>query len=148
MDGGFLIKRAADARDLPLPRYMTENAAGMDLHANVHSDITLLPGEFQAVPVGIHIALPKGFEAQIRPRSGLARKFGVTMVNAPGTIDADYRGEIQVILINHGTGPFAVHRGDRIAQIVIAPVVTPGFIETAELPDTQRGEGGFGHTGL
>lgn len=146
--GGFFIKRADNARDLPLPRYMTENAAGMDLHANISADITLPPGGFMAIPVGIHIALPKGFEAQIRPRSGLAMKFGVTMVNAPGTIDADYRGEIHVILINHGAGPFAVHRGDRIAQMVVAPVVTPEFIETAELPDTKRGDGGFGHTGL
>ena len=148
MGGGFFIKRAGDAGDLPLPRKMTENAAGMDLHANVHSDITLLPGEFKAIPVGIHIALPRGFEAQIRPRSGLALKFGVSMVNAPGTIDADYRGEICVILINYGTGPFVVHRGDRIAQMVIAPVVMPEFIELAELPDTERGGGGFGHTGL
>lgn len=144
----FFIKRAADARDLPMPRYMTENASGMDLRANVQENIRLLPGGFIAIPVGIHIALPKGFEAQIRPRSGLAMKYGVSMINAPGTIDADYRGEIHVILINHGSAPFIIHRGDRIAQMVIAPVVTPVFTETENLPDTARGDGGFGHTGL
>jgi len=148
MSDGFFIKRAEDARDLPLPRYMTENAAGMDLHANVHTATTLLPGEFKAISAGIHIAMPRGYEAQIRPRSGLARKFGVTMVNAPGTIDADYRGEIHVVLINHGAEPYVIHRGDRIAQMVIAPVAAPDFIETAELPSTKRGEGGFGHTGV
>ena len=147
-DSGFFIRRAEDARDLPLPRYMTENAAGMDLHANVHTDVILQPGEFKAIPVGIHIALPGGFEAQIRPRSGLALKFGVSMVNAPGTIDADYRGEIHVVLINHGAVPFAIRRGDRIAQMVIASVVTPEFTEAAELPDSKRGDGGFGHTGI
>ena len=146
--GAFYIKRAEDAGDLPLPRYMTENAAGMDLHANVQTDVTLPPGGFTAIPVGIHIALPRGFEAQIRPRSGLALKYGVTMVNAPGTIDADYRGEIHVILINHGAGPFVVRRGERIAQMVIAPVITPAFTESAELPATERGGGGFGHTGM
>jgi len=145
---GFFIKRAGDAGDLPLPRYMTENAAGMDLRANVHADVSLLPGEYKAIPVGIHIALPKGFEAQIRPRSGMALKSGVSMVNAPGTIDADYRGEIRVILINHGAQPFIIRRGDRIAQMVIAPVVTPEFTETAELPGSERGVGGFGHTGM
>jgi len=146
--GAFYIKRAEDAGDLPLPRYMTGGASGMDLHANVHADIYIQPGGFLAIPVGVHIALPKGFEAQIRPRSGLAMKFGVTMVNAPGTIDADYRGEIHVILINHGDKPFAVRRGDRIAQMVIASVVTPEFIETDKLPGTERGAGGFGHTGV
>ena len=145
---GFYIKRASGAEDLPLPCYMTENAAGMDLRANIHADIVLLPGEFKAIPVGIHIAMPKGFEAQIRPRSGLALRNGITMVNAPGTIDADYRGEIHVILINHARAPFVIRRGDRIAQMVIAPVVTPEFIETCELPGTDRGAGGFGHTGI
>jgi len=148
MSDDFFIKRAEDAADLPLPRFMTENAAGMDLHANVHADVTIPPGVFTAIPVGIHIALPKGYEAQIRPRSGLALKYGVTMVNAPGTIDADYRGQIQVILINYGAAPFVVRRGDRIAQMVVAAVVTPEFTETSELPDTHRGGGGFGHTGI
>jgi dUTP pyrophosphatase len=148
MSEGFFIRRAEDARDLPLPRYMTEGAAGMDLRANVHEDIQLLPGGFKAIPAGVHIALPNGFEAQIRPRSGLALKYGVSMVNAPGTIDADYRGEIHVILINHGPAPFTVHRGDRIAQMVIAPVITAVFSETAELPGAARGNGGFGHTGI
>ncbi|MDR1558656.1 MAG: dUTP diphosphatase [Clostridiales bacterium] len=148
MSEEFFIKRAEDAKDLPLPGYMTENAAGMDLRANVHEDIQLLPGDYKAIPVGIHIALPKGFEAQIRPRSGLAVKHGVSMVNAPGTIDADYRGEIRVILINHGTEAFIVRRGDRIAQMVVASVVTPVFTEAGELPDTARGDGGFGHTGM
>ena len=148
MSDQFFIKRAAGAHDLPLPRYMTGNAAGMDLHANIHTDIILMPGDFKAIPAGIHIALPKGFEAQIRPRSGLALKYGIGLVNAPGTIDADYRGEIHVILINHATEAYIIHRGDRIAQMVIAPVVTPEFIEISELPDTERGDGGFGHTGL
>ena len=148
MCDGFFIKRADDAADLPLPRYMTESASGMDLRANVHSDVTLKPGEFKAIPAGIHIALPTGFEAQIRPRSGLALKYGVSMVNAPGTVDADYRGEIHVILINHGSMPFVIHRGDRIAQMVIARVFRPEFAETGELPVTMRGDGGFGHTGL
>jgi len=148
MRDGFFIKRADDAMDLPLPCYMTEKASGMDLHANVHTEIDLQPGCFKAIPAGIHIAMPKGFEAQIRPRSGLALKYGISIVNTPGTIDADYRGEIRVILINHGAEPFIIHRGDRIAQMVIAPVVTPVFIETAELPGSKRGEGGFGHTGM
>jgi len=148
MSDGFFIKRADSARDLPLPRYMTDSAAGMDLHANVRTATALMPGEIKVIPVGIHIALPRGYEAQIRPRSGLARRYGVTMVNAPGTIDADYRGEIQVILINHGEEPFIIHRSDRIAQMVIAPVARPSFTETAELPGTNRGEGGFGHTGV
>ena len=148
MGDQFFFKRAEGANDLPLPRYMTANAAGMDLHANVHTDICLMPGEFKAIPAGIHIAIPKGFEAQIRPRSGLALKNGISIVNAPGTVDADYRGEIHVILINHAAEPYIVHRGDRIAQMVIAPVVTPEFIEISELPETERGDGGFGHTGM
>ena len=148
MSGKFFIKRAGDAQDLPLPCYMTENAAGMDLHANVHADIELLPGEFKAIPVGIHIALPKGFEAQIRPRSGLALKNGISIVNAPGTVDADYRGELHVILINHAGQTFIIRRGDRIAQMVISSVSTPVFTEVGELPVTERGDGGFGHTGL
>ena len=148
MSDRFFIKRAAGASDLPLPRYMTKAAAGMDLHANIHTDIRLMPGDFKAIPAGIHIAMPKGFEAQIRPRSGLALKYGIGLVNAPGTIDADYRGEIHVILINHATEAYIIHRGDRIAQMVIAPVITPEFIEISELPDTERGDGGFAHTGL
>ena len=147
MENKFFIKRADDAMDLPLPCYMTERAAGMDLHANVHSDIELLPGEFKAIPVGIHIALPDGFEAQVRPRSGLALKHGIGIVNSPGTIDADYRGEIHVILINHARVPFMVRRGDRVAQMIIAPIVMPKFIEINELPTSNRGAGGFGHTG-
>ena len=147
MENKFFIKRADDAKDLPLPRYMTERAAGMDLRANVHSDIELLPGEYKAIPVGIHIALPNGFEAQVRPRSGLALKNGISIVNSPGTIDADYRGEVHVILINHAQVPFIVQRGDRIAQMIVAPVVTPEFVEVIELPTTDRGDGGFGHTG-
>ena len=116
------IERLGGSEDLPLPRYMTEHAAGMDIVAAVEAQIVIAPGERALVPTGIAIALPEGYEAQIRPRSGLALKNGVTLVNTPGTIDADYRGEIRIILINHGTEPFVVRRGDRIAQMVVAPV--------------------------
>ncbi len=115
------IERLGGSEDLPLPRYMTEHAAGMDIVAAVEAQIVIAPGERALVPTGIAIALPEGYEAQIRPRSGLALKNGVTLVNTPGTIDADYRGEIRIILINHGTEPFVVRRGDRIAQMVVAP---------------------------
>lgn len=126
---------------------MTDHAAGMDLMAAVREDLVLSPGQRALVPTGIAIALPEGFEAQVRPRSGLALKNGVTLVNTPGTIDADYRGEIRVILINHGTEPFVVRRGDRVAQMIVAPVCRIRWDEQAALNATDRGSGGFGHTG-
>lgn len=134
--------------DLDLPHYATEHAAGMDLMAAVDSPVVLAPGERAIVPTGLSIALPVGYEAQVRPRSGLAAKHGVTVANAPGTIDADYRGEVGVILINLGKEDFTVERGMRIAQMVVAPVTMITWAKTDELPETQRGSGGFGSTGL
>lgn len=141
------IQRLPHARDLPLPAYATAGSAGMDLMAAVDGAITLQPGERRLVPTGIRIALPEGYEAQVRPRSGLALHKGIGMVNAPGTIDSDYRGEISVILVNLGSDAQTLQRGDRIAQIVIAPVVKAQWIEVAQMEDTERGRGGFGHTG-
>ncbi len=142
------VQRLDGAQDLPLPAYETEHASGMDLRAAVEETLTLAPGARAAVPTGLRIAVPPGFEAQVRPRSGLAIRNGITMINAPGTIDADYRGEIKVLLVNHGDAPFAIHRGDRIAQLVVAPVVHVEWALTDALNDTARGDGGFGHTGL
>src|SRR5437764_434625 len=143
------IMRLRHGADLPLPSYQSEAASGLDLLAAVPADapITIAPGRHAAVPTGIAIALPAGSEAQVRPRSGLARNHGVTVLNAPGTVDADYRGEIQVLLINHGAEPFAVTRGMRIAQLVIAHVSRVELREAAHLGDTARGAGGFGSTG-
>lgn len=140
--------RVAGSDDLPLPAYETAQAAGMDLRAAVTEPIALLPGERQAIPTGIAIALPDGYEAQVRPRSGLARKAGISMVNSPGTIDADYRGEVMVLLINLGQEAFVVSRGDRIAQLVIAPIVQASWQVVESLDETERGAGGFGHTGV
>jgi len=131
---------------LPLPKYATEGSSGMDLHADV--TLTLAPLGRALVPTGLSIAVDHGYEAQVRPRSGLSLKHGVTVANAPGTVDADYRGEIGVILVNLGDNPFVVNRGDRIAQLVIAPVVRAVLAEVAQLPPTGRGEGGFGSTGI
>ena len=139
--------REPGAADLPLPEYATAGAAGMDLRAAVTESLTLQPGTRASVPTGLRIALPEGFEAQVRPRSGLAARYGIGMVNAPGTIDADYRGEIRVLLINWGEEPFTIQRGDRIAQLVVAPVARVAWDEQPDLPDTARGDGGFGHTG-
>ncbi|MCL2363254.1 MAG: dUTP diphosphatase [Defluviitaleaceae bacterium] len=144
----FLCKRTDDALDLPLPSRQSSQAAGMDLHANVHEELTLQPGAREKISTGICLALPEGYEAQVRPRSGLAFKFGVTMLNGPGTIDADYRGEVGVLLINLGQEPFTVRRGDRIAQLVIARVQMVDLIETKELPDSNRAAGGYGSTGI
>jgi dUTP diphosphatase len=137
------------AEGLPLPAYQSARAAGLDLLAAVpeHSPLVLAPGKHALVPTGLAIALPDGFEAQVRPRSGLAAKHGLTVLNSPGTIDADYRGEIQVILINHGAEPFTVRRGERIAQMVIAPVVQARLVPATTLSETERGSGGFGSTG-
>lgn len=141
------VAREPGCEDLPLPTYETEHAAGMDLRAAVTKPITLDPGARALVPTGIRIALPFGTEAQVRPRSGLAIRDGISMVNAPGTIDADYRGEIRVILINLGENPFTVQRGDRIAQLVVAPVLHVAWHAVEALENTVRGDGGFGHTG-
>lgn len=135
------------AEGLPLPAYETAHAAGLDLRAAIDASLTLAPGERAAILTGICIALPAGTEAQVRPRSGLATKHGIGLVNAPGTIDADYRGEIKVLLINHGDRPFVVERGDRIAQLVIAPVLQAEWKVVENLGETVRGAGGFGHTG-
>ncbi|MBE6010995.1 MAG: dUTP diphosphatase [Lachnospiraceae bacterium] len=147
MQNKFLITRMDNAKDLKLPSYMTRGAAGMDLYANVTEDTLIKPGDIKLVPTGIKISIPEGYEAQIRPRSGLALKYGISMVNAPGTIDSDYRGEINVILINFGKEDFIVKRGERIAQMVINKVEVVDFTETDALDETERGAGGFGHTG-
>ena len=133
--------------DLPLPSYETEHAAGMDLRAAVKEPVTLEPGARTLVPTGLRIALPEGYEAQIRPRSGLALKHGISLPNTPGTIDADYRGEIGVIMINLGQEAVVIRRGDRIAQMIIAPVTKAEWEVSESLDETVRGEGGFGHTG-
>jgi dUTP pyrophosphatase len=143
------VQRLPHAEGLPLPSYQSEAAAGMDLLAAVPDadQLTIAPGKYAMVPTGIAIALPANFEAQVRPRSGLAAKHGVTVLNSPGTIDADYRGEIKVILINHGDAPFVIRRGERIAQLVVAEVIKAKLVPTATLSVTSRGEGGFGSTG-
>jgi dUTP pyrophosphatase len=145
----ILVRRLPHGEGLALPTYETAGAAGCDLRAAVPEDapIILNPGERAMAPTGLSLALPAGWEAQVRPRSGLAAKFGISCVNSPGTIDADYRGEVKVILINHGTDEFIIRRGDRIAQMVIAPVWQAAFVETETLDDTARGAGGFGSTG-
>lgn len=142
------VQRLAHANDLPLPSHATPHSAGVDLLAAVTQPVILAPGERAVVPSGISIALAEGWEAQVRPRSGLAAKHGVTVLNSPGTIDSDYRGEIGVILINLGQDPFRIERGMRIAQMVVAPVAAVAWDERNELPETQRGAGGFGSTGL
>ncbi|WP_020174436.1 dUTP diphosphatase [Methyloferula stellata] len=141
-----ILKVLTHGEGLPLPSYQTAGAAGCDLHAAVSEALTLMPGARDKIPTGIALELPEGYEAQIRPRSGLAAKDGVTVLNAPGTIDSDYRGEILVLLVNHGDRPFEIIRGARIAQLVVAPVVRAAFVESAALNETARGEGGFGST--
>ena len=141
------VKRLAHNQDLPLPKYMTAHSAGMDLYAAVKDQLTIDPGKWKLVPTGLSIALPKGYEAQVRPRSGLALKQGVSILNTPGTVDADYRGEVGVILMNHGDKDLVIKRGDRIAQMIINKIEQIIFEEVAELPATDRGAGGFGHTG-
>jgi len=133
--------------DLPLPAFATGQSAGADLRAAVTDPVTLAPGEIRLVPCGFAMAIPPGYEAQVRPRSGLSTQHGLTLINSPGTIDADYRGEVQVPLVNHGREPFTVERGMRIAQMVIAAVAKAAFVEVEELDQTPRGKGGFGHTG-
>jgi dUTP pyrophosphatase len=142
------IRRLAHGAGLPLPGYATAGSAGMDLLAAVEAPVTLAPGARALVPTGLALALPAGYEAQLRPRSGLALKHGVTLLNSPGTIDSDYRGEVKVILVNHGAEPFLVERGARIAQLVVAPVAHVDWSERGELDNTDREAGGFGSTGL
>lgn len=143
------ILRLPGSEGVPLPTYQSTHAAGMDLHAAVPADapVTIPPGAIALIPCGFAMAVPPGYEAQVRPRSGLATKHGISMPNAPGTIDADYRGQVQVPLINHGSLPFEVTRGMRIAQMIVKPVPRVQWNEVAELPPTERGAGGFGHTG-
>ncbi len=142
------VQRMPEAEGLPLPEYATAGSAGMDLFAAVDKDEVIEPGERKLITTGLKMAIPAGYEGQIRPRSGLALKHGITMLNSPGTIDSDYRGVVQVIVANLGAEPFVIHRGDRIAQLVIAPVAKAFLMETEELPETARNEGGFGHTGV
>ncbi|MCA6107598.1 dUTP diphosphatase [Bradyrhizobium cenepequi] len=143
------VRQLPHGEGLPLPAYQTADAAGLDLLAAVPEEapLVLASGKYAMVPTGLTIALPPGFEAQVRPRSGLAAKHGVTVLNSPGTIDADYRGEINVLLINHGEAPFSIRRGERIAQMVIAPVVQAELVPATALSSTERGSGGFGSTG-
>ncbi|MGH6956141.1 MAG: dUTP diphosphatase [Caulobacteraceae bacterium] len=143
------VKRLPHAEGLPLPTYETAHAAGMDLRAAVpeNAPVVLRPGDRQAIPTGLTMAIPPGFEGQVRPRSGLALKHGVTCLNSPGTIDADYRGEVKLILVNHGAEDFVVRRGERLAQLLISPVVQATWREVEALDETHRGEGGFGSTG-
>lgn len=147
MTPSLKIKRLEHAQDLPLPTYETAQAAGLDLRAAVRDTISLKPGERAMVETGLSMAIPVGFEGQVRPRSGLAAKHGVTVLNTPGTIDADYRGEVKVILINLGSEMFLIERGMRIAQLIVAPVTQAHILEVNQLDETERGDGGFGSSG-
>ena len=142
------LQRLPEGEGLPLPAYMSERAAGADLCAAIGDELTLLPGARALIPTGFSIALPEGYEAQVRPRSGLALRSGVTCLNSPGTIDADYRGQVRVVLANLGAEPVVIRRGDRIAQMVVAPVTRAAFDVVDELPPSSRGSGGFGSTDL
>ena len=142
------IRRLPSSEGLPLPAYMTERAAGMDLYAAVDAEVVIASGAIALIPTGLEVAIPEGFEGQVRPRSGLAVRHGISLPNTPATIDADYRGEIRVPLINFGAAPFAVSRGMRIAQLVVAPVARVAWDEVAELPATARATQGFGHSGV
>ena len=141
------VKKTGTGGKIKLPEYMTEHASGMDVFAAVDSDVVIAPGSRVLVPTGIAVAIPVGFELQVRPRSGLAIKHGVTVLNSPGTIDSDYRGEIKIILINLGQDPFVIRQGDRIAQLVLQKVSRAVWDAVHDLPDTDRDDGGFGHTG-
>jgi dUTP pyrophosphatase len=144
----IIIKRLRNSPPLSLPHYMTEGSSGMDLFASLENDVTLQPGERRLIPTAISVAIPEGFEGQVRARSGLALRNGIGLVNAPGTIDADYRGEIGVLLINFGKEPVTLHHGDRVAQLVISRVFRAVWEEAEELPPSSRQAGGFGHTGI
>lgn len=147
-NGNMIQVKVVNKGHQPLPAYATPQSAGMDLRANIDEPITLRPMERRLIPTGLHIALPAGYEAQVRPRSGLALKHGLTVLNAPGTVDADYRGEVGVLLINLGDKDFVINDGERIAQMVIAQHETADFIAVEVLDETERGEGGYGHTGV
>jgi dUTP pyrophosphatase len=147
MELDVLLEILEHALDLPLPSRATSGSSGVDITAAVESDVVVLPGSTGLIPTGLKVSIPAGFEWQIRPRSGNALKHGITVLNTPGTIDSDYRGEVKVILANLGKEPFTVRRGDRIAQAVLAPVVYPIFRVVDNVPDSERGEGGFGHSG-
>jgi len=142
------VKRLRTDRTVLLPQYMTVGASGMDLFACIDADVTLEPGERKLIPTGVAVAIPEGFEGQVRPRSGLAVRHGIGIINSPGTIDSDYRGEIAVLLVNWGAYPFTVRDGDRIAQMIVCGVTRANWQEIDELPETQRQGGGFGHTGI
>lgn len=144
----FCWLNLADKNDLQMPDYETKGSAGMDIRAAVDRDIIIEPGKISLIPTGFALAIPKGHEIQVRPRSGLAVKHGITLINSPGTIDSDYRGEVKVPLINHGEKSFTVCRGDRIAQMILASVVIAQLVEVDKLNSTIRGAGGFGHTGV
>ena len=144
----IIFKRLPHAKDLALPSYESEYAAGMDIRAALEEPTTLSPGSRKLIPTGLQMAIPQGYEAQIRPRSGLAYRNGITMLNTPGTIDADYRGEVKVLAVNLGDESFVIEHGDRIAQMIIAPVTQATVQEAEDLPDTDRGAGGFGSTGV
>lgn len=142
------IIRLQDDHDVPLPSYESEGSSGMDIRANVKEDVLLNPGEIKLIPTGFAVSVPLGYEAQIRPRSGLALKHGIGLVNSPGTIDSDYRGEVGIIMTNWGSESFPIRRGDRIAQMIISRVYKADFVVTDNLDETSRGQGGFGHTGI
>jgi dUTP pyrophosphatase len=144
----LLVKRTEASKNLPLPQYMTSGASGLDLFASTDHNIRIEPGKFKSIPTGISAVIPDGYEAQIRPRSGLALKYGITVLNSPGTIDADYRGEINIILINLGENDFVIEKGDRIAQLVINKVIHAELIVVDYLPESDRGINGFGSTGV
>jgi dUTP pyrophosphatase len=142
------IKRLSDEfSDVPLPDYATEGSAGMDIRAAVKDELIIEPGKVALVPTNLSVEIPKGYEIQVRPRSGLAANHSIGILNSPGTIDSDYRGEVKIILMNFGNQPFAIHRGDRIAQLVVSKVYSARIVETENLNSSKRGEGGFGHTG-
>jgi dUTP pyrophosphatase len=142
-----LLKRKKGCEDLPVPKYATAGSSGLDLTADVEGEAVLMPGEIKLISSGIYVSIPEGYEAEIRPRSGLALKHGIGLVNSPGTIDSDYRGLLSLIMINHGKEPFKIRRGDRIAQMVIKEVMKADIEVTDDLDDTVRSSGGFGHTG-
>jgi len=142
------IRRLDGNEDIALPAYQTQGASGLDLRAAVQEPLSVAPGEIRLVPTGLAVSIPSGYEGQIRPRSGLALRHGIGMLNAPGTIDSDYRGEIGLVMVNWGRAPFVINRGDRIAQMVIAPVARAAVVEVDDLEATPRGEGGFGHSGV
>lgn len=142
------LKKKKGCEDIPIPEYATPGASGLDLRADVEGETVIKPGDIKLISTGIYLSIPQGYEAEIRPRSGLALKHGISLVNTPGTIDADYRGLLSIIMINHGKDPFAVRRGDRIAQMVIKEIVKAAIDVTDSLDDTARSGGGFGHTGI